>query len=80
MNGQKKTKFIYKKGLAAMMFSAGMLFAAAGTIGVAVVDKVLEDTGFYWVGTVLRMAIPLAGMLLGVYFLEHNPITTNWLP
>jgi hypothetical protein len=34
------------------MFSTGMLLAAGGTIVIAVVDKALEETGFYWLGTI----------------------------
>lgn len=60
------------------MFSGGMILAAGATIGIALVDKALESTGFYWVSTVLKLAIPIAGMALGVYFLEHNPIN-GWL-
>lgn len=60
------------------MFSAGLLFSAGATIIVSLVDKVLEDSGHHWLGTVLRIGIPLVGMALGVYFLESNPIV-GWL-
>lgn len=60
------------------MFSTGMLLAAGGTIAIAVADKALEDTGFYWLGTILKLVVPLAGMALGVYFLQNNPMN-GWL-
>lgn len=60
------------------MFSAGLLFSAGATIAVVVIEKVLDDSGYQWLGTVLKIAIPLAGMVLGVYFLETNPIV-RWL-
>lgn len=60
------------------MFSTGMLLAAGGTIAIALADKALENTGFYWLSTILKLALPLAGMAVGVYFLEHNAIL-EWL-
>jgi hypothetical protein len=60
------------------MFSTGLLLSAGATIGIAVLDKVLEDTGFYWLGTILKLTVPLAAMVLGVYFLQHNPML-GWL-
>lgn len=60
------------------MFSTGLLVSAGATITVALVEKLLDETGYMWMGTMLRILIPLAGMLIGVYFLEHNPIL-RWL-
>jgi hypothetical protein len=60
------------------MFSTGMILAAGGTIAIAVADKALEETGFYWLGTILKLAVPLAGMALGVWFLQHNPMN-GWI-
>jgi hypothetical protein len=60
------------------MFSTGLLVSAGATITIALVEKTLDDLGYLWIGTILRIAIPLASMLLGVYFLEHNPIL-RWL-
>jgi hypothetical protein len=68
---------IFKRELTSM-FSTGMLLAAGGTIAIAVVDKALEETGFYWLGTILKLAVPIAGMALGVWFLQHNPMN-GWL-
>jgi hypothetical protein len=61
-----------------MMFSGGLLLSAGATIVVALVEKVLDDTGIHWLGTVLKLAVPIAGMALGVYFLQTNPIV-GWL-
>jgi hypothetical protein len=60
------------------MFSAGLLASVGITVLVAVADKVLEDTGFYWLGTALKIIIPLIGMGFAVYFLETNSIL-RWL-
>lgn len=62
------------------MFSVGLFVSAGLTIAVAVLDKALEDSGIHWLGTALRIAVPLIAMGFGVYFLENNPITTRWLP
>lgn len=56
------------------MFSTGLLVSAGVTIATALVDKILEESGYHFIGTILRIAVPLAGMALGVYFLESNPI------
>lgn len=60
------------------MFSTGLLLSAGATIALAVTDKILEETGIHWLGTLLRIAIPLIGMVLGVYFLQHNALL-RWL-
>jgi hypothetical protein len=60
------------------MFSTGLLLSAGATVAVVLIDKALEDSGYYWVGTILKIALPLAGMALSIYFLEHNPIL-RWL-
>lgn len=62
-----------------MMFGAGMFLAAGATILIAVVDKTFEEFGVHWVGTAVKIAVPVIGLLLGVYFLENNPITLWWL-
>jgi hypothetical protein len=61
-----------------MMFSAGLLITAGITIATAAVDKVLENSGFHWLGTILRVAVPLTAMVLGVHFLQSNEIL-RWL-
>jgi hypothetical protein len=60
------------------MFSTGLLVSAGATITIALVEKTLDETGYMWLGMVLKIAVPLASMLFGVYFLEHNPIL-RWL-
>jgi hypothetical protein len=60
------------------MFSAGLLLSAGATVAVAILDKVLEESGYHLLGTILKLAVPLAGMALGVYFLQTNPIL-RWL-
>jgi hypothetical protein len=60
------------------MFSTGLLLSAGATIALAVADKFLEETGIQWIGTFLRLAIPITAMVLGVYFLEHNALL-RWL-
>lgn len=60
------------------MFSTGLLLSAGATITLAIADKILEETGIHWIGTLLKIAIPLTGMILGVYFLEHNALL-RWL-
>jgi hypothetical protein len=60
------------------MFSTGLLVSAGVTITAAIVEKSLDELGYMWLGATLRIIIPLASMLLGVYFLEHNPML-RWL-
>lgn len=60
------------------MFSTGLLLSAGITIATAIIDKTLEESGYQWLGTTLRIAIPLAAMALGVYFLQTNAIL-RWL-
>lgn len=60
------------------MFTTGLLVSAGATIVVAIVDKTLDDSGYHWLGTFLRIAVPLAGMAMGVYFLETNAML-GWL-
>ena len=61
-----------------MLFGPGLLLAGGATILMAVIDKTLDEFGIHWLGSFLRLAIPLAGMALGVYFLETNAIV-GWL-
>jgi hypothetical protein len=61
-----------------MMFSGGIFLAAGATIALAILDKTFEELGIHWVGTVIKIALPLVGMGLGVYFLQTNPIV-GWL-
>ncbi|MFJ7585645.1 hypothetical protein [Bacillus cereus] len=60
------------------MFTTGLILSAGATIVAALVDKTLEDSGYHWLGTFLRIAVPLTGMAMGVFFLETNAIL-GWL-
>ena len=57
-----------------MLFTPGLLLAAGATLIVAVADKTLEEFGWHWLGTCLKIIVPLAGMAAGIYFLENNPL------
>lgn len=61
-----------------MLFGPGVLLAGGATLLLACLDKTLEGYGYQYLGTVLRIAIPLAAMAAGVYFLETNAIL-EWL-
>lgn len=61
-----------------MLFTPSLLLAGAATLLLAVADKTLEDYGYHWLGTFLRIALPVAGMAAGVYFIEHNALL-GWL-
>lgn len=60
------------------MFSTGLLISAGLTIATALLDKTLDESGYQWLGTILKIVIPLTGMILGVYFLQTNPLL-RWL-
>jgi hypothetical protein len=61
-----------------MLFSSGMLLAGGATIALAVLDKSLEGWGYQWLGTFLKLAIPILAFATGIYFIETNPIL-RWL-
>lgn len=61
-----------------MLFGPGILIAGASTILLACLDKTLESYGFHALGNILRIAIPLAGLAAGVYFIETNALLV-WL-
>ncbi|WP_281202652.1 hypothetical protein [Cytobacillus kochii] len=61
-----------------MLFSGGLLLAAGTTLLVATADSALESYGYGWLGTFLRIALPVAGLITGVYFIEHNALI-GWL-
>lgn len=61
-----------------MLFTPGLLMAGGTALLLVAIDKTLEDSGIHWIGTVLRIALPLIGMAAGIYFLEHNAIL-RWL-
>jgi hypothetical protein len=57
-----------------MLFTPGLLLAGGATLVLIAAEKTMEDLGIHWLGTALRIALPLIGMAAGVYFLENNPI------
>lgn len=58
-----------------MLLFDPMFFVAGGvTLGVALIDKILESFGFYFLQDLLKIIVPLAGLALGVYFIENNPL------
>jgi hypothetical protein len=61
-----------------MLFGPGMFLAAGATIGVALLDKVCEELGFNWLGTVIKLILPIVGFALAIYFLETNTML-RWL-
>lgn len=61
-----------------MLFSPMVLAAAGATIGLAVLEKTLDDYGYYFLGNVLKLAIPIAAFAAGVYFIETNAMI-GWL-
>jgi len=61
-----------------MLFTPSILLAGGATLVLAALDKTLEDTGFHMIGTILRIALPIAAFAAGIYFIEHNAIL-GWL-
>lgn len=57
-----------------MLFSPMLLLAGGATLALAVLDKTFEEYGFYWLGTILKIAIPIAAFAAGVYFIETNAL------
>lgn len=61
-----------------MLFSPSILIAAGATIVLAALDKTFENYGFYWLGTILKVVLPIAAFAAGIYFIETNPLL-HWL-
>lgn len=61
-----------------MLFTPGLLLAGGATLVLVAAEKTMEDLGIHWLGTFLRIALPVAGMAAGVYFIEHNALI-GWL-
>jgi hypothetical protein len=60
------------------MFGPGILIAGGSCIALALLDKVAEDCGIQWLGTTLKIVVPVAAMVLSVYFLQTNALL-GWL-
>jgi hypothetical protein len=71
----EETKF---ERMTQMLFEPMFFVVAGGVIAVSVVERIADDLGFTWIGTILKLAIPIAGIIAGVYFIESNPII-RWL-
>jgi hypothetical protein len=64
---------------ATRMLFEPIFFAAGGTVlGLALLDKALESYGFHALGAILKVAVPIVGLVLAVYFLETNALL-RWL-
>jgi hypothetical protein len=61
-----------------MLFSSSVFLAAGATLFVAGIDKITEEFGFHWIGTTLKLLVPICGLLAGVYLIENNPLL-HWL-
>ncbi|MCM3599415.1 hypothetical protein M3175_01625 [Robertmurraya korlensis] len=61
-----------------MLFTPTLLLAGGATIILAAIDKTCESYGFFWIGTFLKIALPLIGFAAGIYFIETNPLL-EWL-
>lgn len=61
-----------------MLFSPAILIAGGATIVLAALDKTFENYGFYWFGTIIKIALPIAAFTAVIYFIETNAIL-GWL-
>jgi hypothetical protein len=57
-----------------IMFDVPFLMGAGSIVGVAVIDKLAEDYGWSWVGSVLKIVLPGLALGAAVWFLTTNPI------
>lgn len=55
-----------------------ILLAGGATIIVAALDKTLDSYGYHTLGNILKILLPIAGFVAGVYFLETNALI-GWL-
>jgi hypothetical protein len=61
-----------------MLFGPGILIASSSFIAITLLDKFADDCGIHWLGTTLKILIPVAAMVASVYFLETNTLV-RWL-
>lgn len=61
-----------------MLFGTGMFLAAGTTIALAVLDKTFEELGIHWLGTAIKLILPIVGFGLAIYFLEMNSLL-RWI-
>lgn len=61
-----------------MLFGPSVLIAGGSIIAISLLDKFADDCGIFWLGTTLKLLIPIAAMVASVYFLETNSLM-RWL-
>lgn len=61
-----------------MLFEPMFFIAGATTIALACLEKTLESFGYHTLGNVLKILIPIAALIAGVYFIETNALL-RWL-
>ncbi|MFD0827088.1 hypothetical protein ACT8ZR_15725 [Neobacillus sp. M.A.Huq-85] len=61
-----------------MLFGPGILIAGGSFIAITLLDKLAEEVGIYWIGTTLKLLIPVIAMVASIYFLETNALL-RWL-
>lgn len=61
-----------------MLFGSGLFLAAGTTISLALLDKLCDEFGIYWLGTAMKLILPIVGFGLAIYFLETNSLL-RWL-
>lgn len=61
-----------------LLFNGAMLLAGGGVVALACLDKTAESFGWYRLGSIVKILLPIAAFAAGVYFLESNAIL-RWL-
>ncbi len=61
-----------------MLFNGTMLIAGGSVIALVCLEKTADSFGWYWLGSVAKLLIPIAAFAAGVYFIETNAIL-GWL-
>lgn len=61
-----------------MLFTSTIFIGASSILAIALIDKTAEAYGFQAIGLTLKLLVPIAAMLAGVYFLETNALL-HWI-
>ncbi|MGG3694301.1 hypothetical protein [Heyndrickxia ginsengihumi] len=56
------------------MINGTMLIAGGSIVLLAVADKTAESYGIYWLGSVVKLLLPIAGLAAAVYFGDSNVV------
>jgi hypothetical protein len=56
------------------MFGPGIIIAGGSIIAVALLDKVAEECGIGWLSTTLKLLVPVAALVISVYFLQSDAV------